>query len=62
MCQLEMRVTIDETRHQHVIWKFKRFTIGGNGHTGMVVHCSNPPAPIHENGAVLDGRRRDGMD
>ncbi len=60
--QLEMRVAIDETRHQHVIWKFKRFTIGGNGDTGMVVHCGNPPACIHENGAVLDGRRRDGMD
>src|SRR2546422_122451 len=60
-CQLEMRVTIDETRHQHVIWKFKRFTIGGNGDTRMVVHRSNPPARIHENGAVLDGRRRDGM-
>src|SRR5260370_39716331 len=59
--QLEMRVAIDETGHQYVIWKFKRFTVGGTGDTGMVVHGGNPPARIHENGAVLDGRRRDGM-
>src|SRR5437867_986881 len=61
MGQLEMRVAIDQTRYEDVVWKFKCSSGLGNGDTGMVVHCSNPPARIHENGAVLDGRRRDGM-
>src|SRR5437667_80917 len=61
MGQLEMRVAIDQTRYEDVVWKFKCSSGLGNGDTGMVVHCSNPPARIHENAAVLDGRRRDGM-
>src|SRR5260370_42683802 len=62
MRQLEMRVAIDDTRHQHVIWEFQRFTLIWNGDTGMLVHSGNPTARIHENGAVLDGRRRYWMD
>src|SRR2546425_5563775 len=61
MGQLEMRVAIDQTRYEDVVWKFKGSSGLGNGDTRMVVHCSNPPARTHENGALLHGPRRDGM-
>src|SRR5207302_11483952 len=61
MRELQMRVAVHETGNENRVRKLEGLGVVGTGDAGMVAHGSNSARVIHENGAVLEGRRRDRM-
>jgi len=54
-------MAIDEARQQLRIGKVKDACGARRGHVGVCPDRGNASLPVYENGAILEGRRRDGM-
>ncbi len=61
MGQLEVGVAIDKAGDEDGFRVLEPLAGFGVGNAGARSDCRDPPGFIYENGAVLDGRRRDGM-
>ena len=59
--QLEMRVSVDETRDEHGVSELEDFAVRRRGDALVWANRGNHAVISYENGAVLDRRRRDGM-
>ncbi len=60
--ELEVRVAVDETRHELGIAKLDRLSAARGRDARVRADGGDPAVCVNKNGAVLEGRRRDGMD
>ena len=61
MRELEMRVAVDEPGHQLRVGELHGACGVRRGHVGIPTHSRDSSGFVNENGAVLEGRRRYGM-
>ena len=62
VCQLEVGVRVDESGDEARAGKLERARAGRRRDQRCGTNSGDDAAVVNENGAVLDGRRRDGMD
>lgn len=56
-----MRVAVDQARNEDRVGELEALRASGSGDTGMVAKGGDLAFCVNKNGAVLEGRRRDGM-
>ena len=62
LSQLEMRVTVHEARKELRIGEMHGACGVRRGHVSIPTNSRDSSGSVNQNGAVLEGRRRDGMD
>src|SRR5205085_6530569 len=62
MRQLEVRVAVHEAGHELGVGKMQRLAVARHRHCSVRTDRRDPAARVNKNGAVLEGRRRYGMD